>query len=100
MLNDGSLYKHLVKCARLNLPTTASTSNEKDSKEMGLVEDHCYSLLDIREVQGHKLCLLRNPWSRFEWKGDWSDQSRLWTQEIKQAVNFNADGDDGEFWMV
>lgn len=39
--------------------------------------------------------------SRFEWQGDWSDSSKLWTDEIRREVNFNLDsiGDDGTFWM-
>jgi len=26
-----------------------------------------------------KLVQLRNPWGRFEWFGDWGDNSDLWT---------------------
>jgi calpain-15 len=29
---------------------------------------------------------LRNPWGNFEWDGNWSDSSPLWTEEIKQIV--------------
>ena len=44
------------------------------------------------------LVLLRNPWGSFEWKGDWSDASDLWTDELKESVGF-VDRDDGAFWM-
>lgn len=44
-----------------------------------------------------KLVLLRNPWGDFEWKGDWSDNSDLWTQDIKTQVGYNDD--QGLFWM-
>jgi len=30
----------------------------------------------------HKLVKLRNPWGGGEWKGDWSDESYLWTKEL------------------
>ena len=33
------------------------------------------------------------------WFGDWNDTSSLWTDEIKQEVNFDEDPDDGLFWM-
>jgi len=34
----------------------------------------------------------------YEWGGDWSDNSPLWTESLKKAVNFVA-ADDGSFWM-
>lgn len=66
----------------------ASAGSTKASKELlerlGLVGNHSYGLLDAREVQLEdgsieKLVKLRNPWGDFEWKGDWGDDSELWT---------------------
>jgi len=34
-----------------------------------------------------RLCKLRNPHGRGEWKGDWSDKSDWWTDEIREQVN-------------
>lgn len=42
---------------------------------------------------------LRNPWGGFEWDGDWSDNSPLWTEEMKNLVKPNLEGNDGTFWM-
>lgn len=42
---------------------------------------------------------MRNPWGGFEWNGDWSDNSHLWTQEMIDLVKPNLSGDDGTFWM-
>ncbi len=36
----------------------------------------------------------------FEWNGDWSDDSLLWTPALKAEVKFVNDKDDGAFWMV
>ncbi len=36
----------------------------------------------------------------FEWNGDWSDTSLLWTPAFKAEVKFVDDKDDGAFWMV
>ena len=41
---------------------------------------------------------VRNPWGTFEWQGDWSDNSSLWTQEMIDAIKPQF-GDDGTFWM-
>ena len=35
---------------------------------------------------------------RFEWQGDWSDQSKLWTPESRARLGVNK-SDDGFFWM-
>jgi len=42
---------------------------------------------------------LRNPWANFEWEGNWSDKSDLWTEEMKQEIKPTLDGEDGAFWM-
>lgn len=72
-------------------------SQQKD--QIGLVPGHAYAVLQVKQVKGVKLLNLRNPWGNFEWKGDWSDTSPLWTQEMKGEVNFISDINDGQFWM-
>lgn len=42
---------------------------------------------------------MRNPWGNFEWDGNWSDKSDLWTEEMKRLVQPQLDGEDGAFWM-
>lgn len=42
---------------------------------------------------------IRNPWGNFEWDGDWSDNSPLWTEEMIKAFNPVFDENDGSFWM-
>lgn len=44
------------------------------------------------------MCQLRNPWGKFEWQGDWSDESDLWTEELREELGFTNE-DDGLFWM-
>jgi len=33
---------------------------------------------------GPRLIELRNPWGYWEWTGDWSDGSDLWTDVLKE----------------
>lgn len=42
---------------------------------------------------------IRNPWGTFEWDGDWSDDSKLWTKELKDEIKPVLDDTDGTFWM-
>jgi hypothetical protein len=79
---------------------------EMSLSQTGLVGNHAYSILALREVtpsndtsKTHRLVNVRNPWGQFEWTGDWGDASPLWTDEIKATVNFVA-ADDGAFWMA
>ncbi|XP_030753307.1 calpain-D-like isoform X2 [Sitophilus oryzae] len=70
--------------------------NEYNSK--GLRPRHAYSLLDVRDIDGYRLLKLRNPWGHFVWKGDWSDNSSLWSRYLKEELL--PDGpQDGTFWI-
>ena len=81
----------------------ASLGQGEDRNAEGVISGHAYSLISIHEVSDDsgreiKLLRLRNPWGSSEWTGAWSDQSELWTPELKEAVGF-VDGDDGLFFI-
>ena len=38
----------------------------------GIYECHAYSIMKAVEIDGKRLCLLRNPWGEGEWNGPWS----------------------------
>ena len=49
----------------------------------GLVQGHAYSVISCLEVDepsvgSWKMLRVRNPWGKFEWQGDWSDNSEKW----------------------
>lgn len=70
-----------------------------DKVPKGIVSGHAYSLLQVYSIKGVKLYKIRNPWGSFEWDGAYSNNSRKWTPELKQAVEF-VDADDGIFFMT
>ena len=73
-------------------------------KTVGLVDAHAYSLIgafeiNLRNGKKERLCLIRNPWGKKEWTGDWGDQSPLWDDFTKpQVPNFEV-ADDGCFYI-
>ena len=83
---------------------SAGTTNSSAEllESLGLVAEHSYGLLKVCEITNEsgeriRLCLLRNPWGDFEWNGDWSDTSDLWTTDIKRQCGYNDE--QGLFWM-
>lgn len=80
----------------------AKVMEERD-EATGLVRGHAYSVIAAKRVksrQEFELVQLRNPWGKFEWKGDWSDESQMWEDfpDVKEKLGFSKD-DDGSFWM-
>ena len=80
--------------------------DRNDEKQTGIVPGHAYSILDVRSCFGHRLLKLRNPWGAFEWKGDWSDGSSMWSKHPlvralirPESFRKGSDKDDGIFWI-
>nr|CDS34890.2 calpain (C02 family) [Hymenolepis microstoma] len=70
----------------------------------GLVPTHAYALLDLRQVNNTRLFLLKNPWSKTRWKGNFSSQdTKNWTPEMQKALNYDLNSaqyvDNGVFWI-
>ena len=77
---------------------------EREAERAGLVPTHAYAVLDVRDVCGHKLLLLKNPWSHVRWKGRFSpEDDESWTPELKRALRYDRVGamqfDNGIFWI-
>lgn len=64
---------------------------------------HIYSLLDVFEVTKNnasvQLVKIRNPQIKKKWEGAWSDNSSLWTPELRQKVGCPVGGTPGVFFM-
>lgn len=96
---QNAIYIKLKKADQLKyaIATAASSSRtghtSRDMKNVGLVDAHAYSLLEVAEVPHgagrEKLLKIRNPWGFLEWKGAWSDgDEERWTPELKQRMGF------------
>ncbi|KAL3476215.1 hypothetical protein BJX99DRAFT_146121 [Aspergillus californicus] len=64
----------------------------------GISENHSYSIMDAKEIDGVRLLKLRNPWGKKEWSGPWSDGSEQWTAQWMEKLNHKF-GNDGFFWI-
>ncbi|KAL2866655.1 calpain-like protein [Aspergillus lucknowensis] len=64
----------------------------------GISENHSYSIMDAKEIDGVRLLKLRNPWGKKEWSGPWSDGSEQWTPQWMEKLNHKF-GNDGFFWI-
>ncbi|KAK3288129.1 Calpain-type cysteine protease dek1 [Cymbomonas tetramitiformis] len=80
---------------------SADVSNREQNLKQGIHSAHAYGILEIADAMDNKLIRMRNPKGRFEWTGDWSDTSPLWTNDMKRAVGIDKvqNKDDGTFWM-
>lgn len=88
-------------------------------EKIGIAGSHAYSLLDVIEVTKasgiyrmvkpsernsipkssvERLVKLRNPWGKGEWKGDWSDNSPKWNEQLKKELKV-VKAEDGIFYM-
>ena len=70
-------------------------SSKDDFYSLNLSRDLCYAILNVAIVTDSngvktQICQMRNPWVDFEWKGNWSDQSPLWTKEDRIKFNIST----------
>jgi len=106
MLRRDEIWPLLLEADEEGGLMSASTPGEdrwtearQPERKGGLVPGHAYTIIQVREAHGFRLLNIRNPWGSFEWDGNWSDRSPLWTPKMRAALNPILNSDDGTFWM-
>ena len=98
------IWKELKKAFEDGQIITCCSKFDNEIEKYGLISGHTFTVTNLVEGYVNKkyirLIKLRNPWGYKEWSGDWSDHSKLWTEEAKKELNINLHiEDDGEFFM-
>lgn len=85
---------------------TVATGELSDAEcdRTGLVSTHAFAVINLAEVDGVKLIMLKNPWSHLRWKGNYSEQDTVhWTPELQSTLNYDPKLaqtiDNGVFWI-
>ena len=101
-LGEEELHDKMLEFKRADflMGSGSHPGSDRNTSDLGIVQGHAYSILDVVHTDGHRLVKLRNPWGRGEWKGDWSDESPLWTRRMRAKLHFDDVADDGVFWMT
>ena len=91
----------LFGCSFNGLDTSRLTDVITDPKVNGLYGGHAYSVLRVKECNGKRFIVCRNPWGKSEWTGPWADGSKQWIGEWLDVLKEldHVFGDDGEFVM-
>nr|CAB3496180.1 unnamed protein product [Digitaria exilis] len=101
-LASGRLWSQLLyfKQEGFLLGAGSPSGSDVHISSSGIVQGHAYSILQVREVDGHKLIQIRNPWANeVEWNGPWSDSSPEWTERMKHKLMHVPQSKNGVFWM-
>jgi len=112
LLENGRLWrkfkKYLSKSYVLACSKHVHDGGFDPDPSTGLLVNHAYSVLHLKEVGALKFVKVRNPWGQGVWTGDWSDSWSKWDQhpDVESALlddpecGFDRNVKDGTFWMV
>lgn len=90
--------KVLAESKEKTLMGCGSQGNSDRDIVQGIVQRHAYAIAEAKSYDEIELIKIRNPWGMTEWEGDWSDNSSLWTPELRKYFGCKV-RDDGIFWI-
>ena len=86
--------------AKLVASSMKASFDESLLKGLGIVPNHAYEILHVRQINGFKLLHLKSEWADRLWCGEWSDKSKMWEQHsaISDALGIRNKADNS-FWI-
>ena len=98
-INEGELFAKILEGSKEKTLMGCSSYGTSDSDIVnGIVQSHAYALAEAKTNGEIDLIKVRNPWGAREWEGPWSDDSPLWTPELRKFVGCKSKN-DGIFWI-
>lgn len=96
--SDGTLFS-LLETYMSNKCLLSVSSGTHTFDTIGLLPGHTFSILNLFKTKaGDCLVQLHNPWTLLNWEGDWSHNSSLWTDAIREEASINPNQSNA-FWM-
>ena len=112
------LWSRLCYFAKQGFPMGCATPPNDQLRQVGLVGNHAYSILDCRTVERRwssdgreggpvHLIRVRNPHGQGEWSGDWGDSSAKWSELVAASDSQDSEPaplertgeNDGTWWI-
>jgi len=99
-ISDSLSKEYFLCCSNDSTQTIQGQETQKEGSD----NSYAYTVLDAREVETkrglERLIMIRNTWKNFEWKGEWSNHSDLWTERLREELNYTEeDAQNGLFWI-
>jgi hypothetical protein len=102
---DGSFWKSILDWHEngFMMGCGSHSGSDTDHNNMGIVQGHAFSILNVVEVDGIRFMNIRNPHGTGsqEWQGDYSDKSDKWNRRLRSKLNVVEGGkEEGAWWMT
>ena len=97
--NEVDLWDDIRKWHKYGYLLSITTGDfDIEGSKIGNTSEQSYYILRTEEFGDTCLLKLRNIWGIFNWDGDWSKDSDLWTEELKKELKPNFD-EEKTFWI-
>ena len=97
--NEVDLWDDIRKWHNYGYLLSISTGAfDIEGSKIGNTAEQSYCILRTEEFEDTCLLKLRNIWGIFNWDGDWSKDSDLWTDELKKELKPNFE-EEKTFWI-
>ncbi len=103
-IETGQMWKMMKKNFRDGcIMGCSNVDNDKPGEHkntQGIVYNHAYGIMEVREIDGLQLIRIRNPWGMGEWNGAFSDEDDEWDKHknLRDQLHYEF-GKDGTWWM-